>query len=187
MSTVAREPRGLQDTIESSRVGRALISAFVFFTVAALVLWNLPESELRNRALPIIDPYIRATGLDQNWGVFAPDPRRETVWLLARVEYADGRRETLEFPTGNAIIGGYWDYRWRKYYEAAIRDERSGLWHPTAVWFARTAAEDGGEVATVTLVRRTQALLPPGSTNGRTVPREEAYYTLTVEPPSDSP
>ena len=44
-----------------------------------------------------------ATGLDQNWGVFSPDPRRQSLDLVGRVRYADGGRETLRVPRGDPV------------------------------------------------------------------------------------
>lgn len=181
------EPRGLQDLTEASRVGRAIISAFVSVTVAALVLWNLPESELRTRTFPVVESYIRSTGLEQNWGVFAPDPRRETIELVARVTYADGATEEFEFPRGDPFISAYWDYRWRKWDEWAVTTEHQNLWQPTAAWFAREAADGGGEPAKVTLVRRSYVLLPPGPGPERGEWTEAEYYTLTVEPSTHGP
>lgn len=179
--------RGFQDRIEASRYGRAAISAFVAATVLSLVVWNLPESELRSRAFPVVETYIGLTGLGQNWGVFAPDPRRETISLAARARYADGREEILEFPSGDPVIGAYWDYRWLKWGEWASSTAHQELWQPTAAWFARKAAEGGEEPTTVTLVRRSYPLFPPGPGPERGAQREDEYYALTVEPPTDAP
>jgi hypothetical protein len=179
----APDPHGLQDTVEASRIGRAVISAFVAITIAALVFWNLPDSEIRARALPLVEPYIRATGLDQNWGVFAPDPRRTTNTLLARATYADGRTEDLLLPAGDPFVSAYWDYRWRKWGEWAMSSEYEHLWHPTAVWFSRRAADDGEDPVEVVLMRRWYPLLPPGSGPDRGESQDTPYYTLTVVPP----
>lgn len=177
---------GLQDRIEASLQGRALVSIFVAVTVASLILWNLPESELRRRALPVVETFVGLTGLAQNWGVFAPDPRRETISLVARAKYTDGREEEFDFPSGDPIIGAYWDYRWLKWDEWASDATHQELWQPTAAWFAKKAAEAGGRVETVTLVRRSYPLLPPGPGPERGEWREQPYYTLTVEPPTDA-
>ena len=64
----------MQERLESSAVGRAVISAFAVVTVVALALWNLPDSEIKRKALTVVRPYVTALGLEQNWGVFAPDP-----------------------------------------------------------------------------------------------------------------
>jgi hypothetical protein len=181
------EPRGLQDRIEEALLGRAMISAFVAITVVALVLWNLPDSDVRARALPVVEPYIWSTGLDQNWGVFAPDPRREVTNLVARATYADGRVEEFEFPRGDPLLFAYWDYRWRKWDEWAVGTEHQDLWQPTAAWFAREAADAGEAPLNVTLVKRSYALLPPGPGPERGAWQENAYYTLTVTQPAGGP
>jgi hypothetical protein len=171
----------VQERLESTAVGRAVISAFVLVTVAALVFWNLPDSEIKRRALTVVRPYITALGIEQNWGVFAPDPRRESLELVARVQYADGSERTLEVPRGGPVIGEYWDYRWRKWYEWARADAYMNLWDPAARWFARVAAEEGGMPVRVTLVRRWRETLPPGPGPARSEWHEFAYYTLDLE------
>ena len=54
----------MQERLESSRAGRALISIFLLVTVLALVAWNFPQSELRSQALRPLQPIVRATVLD---------------------------------------------------------------------------------------------------------------------------
>ena len=170
----------MQERLESSAVGRAAISVFAVATVVALAFWNLPDSEIKRKALKVVRPYVTALGLEQNWGVFAPDPRRETVELFARVEYADGSERTLKVPRGDPFIGEYWDYRWRKWYEWARSDDYQHLWDPAARWFARVAADEGGTPVRVTLVRRWRQLLPPGPGPAESDWREFSYYTLDL-------
>lgn len=172
----------MQERLESSVAGRAGISVFLAVTVLGLLVWNLPDSRLRSEALRVASPYVLATGLDQNWGVFSPDPRRQSLDLVARVRYADGGRETLRIPRGDPVVGSYWDYRWWKWVEWATTDAHQHLWEPTAVWFARRARAGGGEPVTVTLVRRWYDVLPPGTGPSRTGWREYAYYTLSLVP-----
>ena len=74
---------GLQRRLETSSSGRALISGVILFTLAAMLISNLPASELRRTGMKIFDPYLDATGLHQNWSLFAPDPRRSTLQLEA--------------------------------------------------------------------------------------------------------
>jgi hypothetical protein len=174
----------LQERLETSAAGRAAISVFIAATVASVVAWNLPESELKRDALEVARPYVLATGLNQNWGVFAPDPRRQSLEVVADVRYADGARETLTLPRGGRVLGGYWDYRWRKWMEGARTDEHDDLWEPTAAWFARRAAADGRRPVSVTLVRRWRDNLPPGFGSGPA--QEYAYYTYEVPPDSEA-
>ena len=168
----------MQERLESSAAGRLLISVFLLVTVLALVFWNLPPSELKRQGLRPLAPYVRATGLDQNWGVFAPDPRRQTVELLANIQYADGTRRRWRPPTGNALFGAYWDYRWRKWYEWTTSDAYRQLWDPAAAFIARQEREAGREPVRIELVRRTSDLSAPGY-EPRSLPwREETFHSV---------
>ena len=174
----------MQQRLESSTAGRIAISVFLVFTVFSLVVWNLPTSEIKRRSLKVVRPYITLTSLDQNWGVFSPDPRRISIDIVARVRYADGGRETLHIPRGNDVYGVYWDYRWWKWAEWIRQDAQDQLWKPAALWFARKAATGGRQPVEVVLVRRWYDLLPPGTGPSRGPWQEHPFYTLTVTPPS---
>jgi hypothetical protein len=174
----------VQQRLESSTAGRISISVFLVFTVFSLVVWNLPTSEIKRKSLKVVRPYITLTSLDQNWGVFSPDPRRISIDIVARVRYADGGGETLHIPRGNDVYGGYWDYRWWKWAEWIRQDAQDQLWKPAALWFARKAAASGRQPIEVVLVRRWYDLLPPGPGPSRGPWQEHAFYTLKVTPPS---
>ena len=171
----------MQERLESSRAGRIAISVFAAVTVVCLVLWNLPEeSALKQRTDRVVRPFMLASGLNQNWGVFAPDPRRVTLDFVADVTYADGSRGTLRVPEGGRLVGSYWDYRWRKWYEWVRTDDHEELWQPAAEWFARLAREEGKEPVEVTLVRRWYVSYPPGPGPSRGPWNEFAFYTYEV-------
>jgi hypothetical protein len=170
----------VQQRLESTSAGRLAISVFVLFTVFSVVVWNLPTSEVKRKALKVVRPYITLTSLDQNWGVFSPDPRRISIDMVARVRYADGTEETIRVPRGNDFYGAYWDYRWWKWVEWIRQDAQDQLWKPAALWFARKAASEGKEPTQVTLVRRWYELLPPGPGPSRGAWHEYSFYTLTL-------
>jgi hypothetical protein len=174
--------RGLQERLESRPAGRLLISAFLAVTLAAVCVTNLPESRLRRDAMKAAEPYLGATGLDQNWRVFAPDPRQTSLRFEARVSYADGSVATWRPPAGDDFVGAYWDYRWRKWLENAVQDaNRRVLWRPTALFVAREVRRAGSAPRAVTLIRRWQDLRPPGSP-GPDARRWKSYefYRLTL-------
>ena len=153
----------MQASLESGRVGRSLIGAFVAVTVAALVVWNLPSSKLRTEALRLTGPYTRAVGLDQNWSVFAPDPYRDSFVLSARVTYADGTHTTWAVPEGGDAVGSYWDFRWGKWAEWTIAGN-PGLCSCTAAYAANLlASEARTPVEVELLVRRRPNARPGGS------------------------
>jgi hypothetical protein len=171
---------GLQERLDSRPAGRFLISGFVVVTLAAVCVTNLPESRLRRDASQVAAPYLEATGLDQSWRLFAPDPRQTSLRLEARVRYSDGSVALWRPPSGGDVVGAYRDYRWRKWLENAIQDaRREVLWRPAALFAAREMRRPGKAVRTVTLVRRWRDLRPPGAAGpDRRRWRSYPYYTL---------
>jgi hypothetical protein len=172
----------LQERLESKPAGRLLISAFLVVTLAAVCATNLPESRLRRDALGPAKPFLNATGLDQDWRVFAPDPRQTSLRLEARVRYEDGGVATWRPPAGGDLVGAYWDYRWRKWLENAIQDaNRKVLWNPAASFVAREMARPGDAPTSVTLIRRWQDLRPPGASGAAARAwKRYAFYSLDV-------
>ena len=153
----------MQQRLESSDTGRALISAFLIITLLAIGAINIPESKLRREVLRPGQTYLNATGLDQIWSVFARDPRPTSVAMEARIRYADGTRGVWHVPEGNDVTGEYWDYRWRKWLENVILDaRRNQLWRPAAEFIAGRERAQGRRPVRVTLVRRWRTLRPPG-------------------------
>jgi hypothetical protein len=129
----------------------------------------------------VAGPYLGATGLDQAWALFGPEPRRFSIELRARVTYADGTLETWRPPAGGALIDGYWDYHWQKWQEWVLDDGHRRLWRPAAEFVARERARGGRRPVRVTLVRLTTLNNPPGRgpDHGPLVWRP--YYSLEIE------
>ena len=171
----------MQERLESSRGGQILITVFLLVTLAAIVMTNANESKLRGDFVRVGQPYLNALGLDQAWNVFAPDPRREVIDFEARIRYADGSESKWKMPSGNPVIGVYWDYRWRKYMESAIANaERDRLWKPLAAYVAGQVSDGKRRPAEVTLVRRFYAMTPPGERRTPKKWTEYPYYTYKV-------
>jgi hypothetical protein len=166
---------GFQERIEASDIGRALISAFVVITLVVIVAANLPASELKTKLTRVAGPYTDATGLNQVWGVFAPDPRRQVLLVEARIEYADGSTEVWRPPRGPPFPNSYRDVRWRKWVEVVP------LALPqTALWLARSHTHDGRVPTHVEIVQRRYKLLPPGNGPDRTPWETRVLYDLDV-------
>lgn len=144
-----------------------------------LLVINLPNSHLRGQSLRVLGPVAHATGLDQDWGVFAPDPRRINLDLHALVTYADGSTSKWELPRGDPFVGSYWDYRWRKYMEIVRRDASKFLWPDFAAFVARTESGSRRPVK-VELVRRWYEILAPG-TGGPLRSRWHQYRFFTLD------
>ena len=125
---------------------------------------------------------MNGVGLDQNWGVFAPNPPRDLVVLQVRIAYRDGSQRTWLLPRGDRVLDPYWDYRWRKYAEWVPDDNRKALWEPTARWVARQEQAEGRRPVTVTLARKVTRLNPPGTHPLDGEPKTTDFYTYSVTP-----
>jgi len=176
--------RNLQEKVESDPIGRAVITGVIVFILGTLLASNLPASGLQNVIADLVRPVRNGVGLDQAWGVFAPDPRSTVYDFEARITYDDGKKELWRFPNGDPIISSYRDYHWQKFSEQVRLDDRSGLWEPFAAWLARTHDTPSRHPVEVTLVRRWFDLQPPGTKPSRGPWNRYEYFTLKVEPQS---
>jgi hypothetical protein len=103
-----------------------LISAFLIAHLAALTIWNL-HATLRARLSVVLDPYMNCTGLWQHWGMFAPDPAKETTTLEALVQDNHGTVRTFAFPkiAGRPVREAVLAYRSAKYTSVlGLKDSR---------------------------------------------------------------
>lgn len=186
---VARRPaqpynKTVQERLESSRAGRAVISLGILVVLGVLLTWNLPASELARRTQPWFQRLTYGTGLDQNWSVFAPDPPQSELNFQARILYDDGTERTWEVPEGNALTGAYWDYRWVKWGEIISAGTDARNWLPAAEWIARQETDAGRRPVSVTLVRRIEPI-PIGG--GQDQPTSLDFYVHPVPLPAEGP
>ena len=158
---------------------RVLVSVFLVVTLAAVLVQNMPDSVIKTGLMVPARPYLNLTGLDQSWSIFSPNPRQQTVYVLARVERADGSVAVHPVPTG---IGPseYWGYRWQKYEESLSDPSRRALWRPYAEWVVNQDQQQGGKPVTVTLVRRVSDNLPPGRQPDALPFVDHEFYTAPV-------
>ena len=174
-------PVSVWQRIERSRAGQALITAGVVAIFAILLFWNIPDSQLRSEGLDLVRTPANLVGLDQNWRVFAPNPRRISLDLYAVVEYADGETVTWQVPDeSEPFLSPYRTYRWRKWMEHVRLDDKRGLWRPAAEWIAREYTVGDREPVKVSLVRRWYDLPAPGSGAEKPGWNEYTYYELDV-------
>ena len=85
----------LQERIESSRAGQIVLSLFIVVTLVAIGITVMPDSLLRREASKVTDSYLKATGLEQRWRIFAPTQRPFSLRLEAQVRYEDGRTGSI--------------------------------------------------------------------------------------------
>jgi hypothetical protein len=170
-----------QSRIERSPFGRGVLSVLILITLIAIVATNLPNSDLRTIAMRPGQPYLNALGLDQAWGVFAPDPRRAVIDVSAFVTYDDRKVAQWSIPRNGALLGSYTDYRWGKWEEFLIQPGvGSSLWQPAAEWAASREVRPGHTIKRVVLVERYRQLAPPGVTPSIGATKQKVFYSLSL-------
>jgi hypothetical protein len=172
--------RSLQERFERTSVGHILISVFLLMTMVTLVTANLPPSRLQDLLLSAEHPYLYGIALDQDWGVFAPDPRHETIDVTARVTFADGSQADWKVPRRNPVIGEYIDYRWLKWTEYVILPSQSQLWRPAALYVARRLASPAHRPTQVTLTNHWYDVMPPGQISDKPFLHRQTFYRTTI-------
>ena len=165
------------ERLERSGIGQALLSALMVVVIATLLLWNLPAGRPHDKAQQVVGPIVQAMGLEQDWALFAPDPRSFSVGVIADLTYRDGHSVRWEPPRNGLLLSPYRTYRWQKYVERLRADDYAGLWEPTARWIAREA---GGDVVKVVLTRTFRDVLKPGDPGPRHATGSYAFYTLDL-------
>jgi hypothetical protein len=160
-------------------VGRTLINVALLVTLAAIGVTNLPDSHIKAKALTWANPYLFATGLDQDWTMFAPNPRDVVIYVQARTDYADGTWSVWRPPVrpGAAELA---DYRWQKFGEQLHYNHHSWMWPQLADFLAARARADGRRPVRVTLTRRWYKVLPPGDRRGRGPWHDATMYTVDL-------
>lgn len=165
------------ERFESSIGGRLLLTVLMAVLAIAVLVWNLPAGKPRDALRPAAAHVLLPIGLDQDWALFAPDPRAFSVGVYARISYSDGRERIRVPPHNGHLLAPYRTYRWQKYVERLRADDYSNLWEPTARWIASGA---GPGVTKVVLVRTFRDAVVPGSGQARVTRGEFAFYTLDL-------
>jgi len=177
-----RDRRSLQEAIEASGPGKAVISLFVLVTIVAIATINLPESQTKRSLSKLTQPYANAIGIDQAWGVFAPDPRQESIELEAEITYPDGGQESWRAPERDAVIGTYSDYRWRKLTENAIVQGDGPIARQLALWVVRHERKRTERPSGVVLIKHSRKTLPPGTVSpSPPTDQENRFLELTPQ------
>ena len=111
----------------SLRLKRLAISAFLLAHLSAVVLTNLPDCPLRRKLGHLwVDGYLMPTGQWQGWGMFAPEPTKNTLTLEAAVRDSRGLVRRYAFPRmmDQSAWAGFLGFRHSKY--SANAGEPSG-------------------------------------------------------------
>ncbi len=164
MKRVRRIARGLaeaQERAERTLLGQGVISVVVLVILLTAVIWCLPDSVLKRRLQPVVTPVAMAAGLDQYWGVFAPNPPRQVDTVDVEVTLAGGRQVVWNIPRGDPVVGQYSWYHWQKIKENLVRFP--GIRADFCRWVARQVAGPHGQATHVRMVLHSATLPPPGT------------------------
>jgi hypothetical protein len=109
----------LSEICERSRVVFTTILPYIFIVLVVLSnAQSVGYGAVPDRAEPVMD----ATGTEQSWRMFAPEPLQNDGWFVVPGELEDGTRadilqeeEELRWNGANRIDQMYPSHRWRKY------------------------------------------------------------------------
>lgn len=162
--------------IRWSYVREAGISLLVIVIIAIGVVWSIPDSAIKQTASPALSPIARASGLDQSWRMFSPNPPRATSDLEVYVAMRNGDKRLWKFNGSRSVLRSFnWD-RWRKLKEQVISEKtiRPGFAH----WVVRQVTKPGEQPVRVWIVLQTETLPPPGADGPQKKERKLLYNQM---------
>ena len=130
--------------------------------VLIAVVSNLPAgSALKQSLEPVLTPIAMATGLEQYWSMYAPNPPQRLEELEVHVLMADGADRVWTLPLDQApVVGVAVSHRWRKLRETLYGDVRS---RPAlAHWVIDQVSTPSERAIGVQIIVHTQTLPAPG-------------------------
>ena len=128
----------------TTRWGKVVVGVLLAAMAVWIVAPNMPAGPARDSLDVVWSPAIDA-GLEQNWAVFSPNPRGQSIEVIAVLEYADGSMAIWSVPDFDPVVGAYRSYRWRKWQERVRLDVNSEYWDVSAEWIAERNRRDGLE------------------------------------------
>ncbi len=144
----------ISERLERSPTAQILISIAIVLVLLAEIAIHLPAGSALHREVgDEANWLIRAFATEQQWGVFAPDPRQTSLRIEGRITFEDGSTAVWHLPEGPRIGANLRYYRWRKWLERVRSDDFKSLWAPTAAWLAEEYGGRGSPVERVELVR----------------------------------
>lgn len=138
------------------------VSVLIVVLLVVAVVGSIPKSTIKTTAGKITTPVALATGLDQGWGVFAPNPPRIITELEVHVIMSDGEDKVWHLNADRSLP----EYRWRKMKEGVIKYE--ALRPAFAKWVVREVSDDGDKPVRVLVVLQSETLPLPGKGEPKT-------------------
>jgi hypothetical protein len=137
-----------------------MISGLVALIFLIAAVSNMPGSEIQRLLVPVVKPIAVATGLDQQWAMFAPNPPRRVKYLEVHVVLADGSDRVWTPPVSEGLAGAVSSHRWRKLSETLLTDEE--VRPQLARWVVREVTEPDERAVRVQIILLIVELVPPG-------------------------
>jgi hypothetical protein len=160
-------------TASGDEARRIVVGAFVLVVLISLFANALPDTRVTRPLGRPVASLFGVTGLDQGWGLFAPNPRRQQIGLSGRVEFSDGSATVWRVPR---------DYRWRKWLEHVVAAPDAGLSRRTGRYLARTLASHSRRPVRVIVTRRWAAMPAFGSTTRPPWSTRQTVVALEARP-----
>jgi hypothetical protein len=150
-----------------------VISCVVVVVLLIGVVWSLPDAEIKSGLTRVLQPVASATGLEQSWRMYSPEPLQRLEFLDVRVTMANGVQRVWTNPRGDRVVGAFEWYHWQKVKENVVHDpgSRVGVAH----WVVHRLTGRSERAVRVQMILRTESLPPPG-TNVSPVRGEEILY-----------
>lgn len=168
--------------LERSRRGRIAISVFIVILVGSLLVINAPATATKRGLMTVVGPVLSALGMEQGWGVFAPNPRRFSLDVEAHIQQVDGTQRIVPIESGRGL-DEYWTYRWQRWADRlATGPDNVAMWDPFCRYLADRDRADGGKPVRVALVNRRSDTMPPGDGPPRAAPVYREFFAIGVAP-----
>jgi hypothetical protein len=157
-------------------IAEGAVGALIALILLIAVVSNMPAgSSIKQSLSPVLTPIAMATGLEQYWSMYAPNPPQRLEELEVHVTMADGadRMWTLPLDGRDHVVGVAISHRWRKLRETLYSDPRS---RPAlAHWVVDQVRGPSERAVGVQIIVRTETLPAPGQT-GPTKTGVETLY-----------
>jgi hypothetical protein len=168
---------------------RLAVSAFVTVHMGATLVQVMPPCPLKQACHATVMYYIFPLGLWQYWGMFGPDPMKESISLEAEVVDARGLRATFAFPklADYSVWRGIPRFRYSKYAANLVPPEAQ-VDRTLAARHAvrRLEVPDEAFPVDVKLILQAVPAPPPGSTpDPMTPPLQYIVGALHFESPKE--
>jgi hypothetical protein len=148
--------------LQGSQIGEGAISALIAAVILIGVVSNMPASAIKQALAPTLTPIAVATGLDQFWGMYAPDPPSRLENLEVHVTMADGSDRVWTLPTQyDRVVGVAASHRWRKLKESLLSEPQ--IRPQFAHWVVHELTVPAERANRVYMILRAEVLPPPGT------------------------